>query len=368
MASRGETTADMKRKIIQIPLVFCQVSQSDVHVCNALGTRKVVRRALLRACELLEPEYMLKGQAIKHLSMNAMLLEVLQSVNAIEILTRILDERSSGPLSTTCYSLCRLNKRRQAQAGIIPLLMRVIESSSPELPDVAMYIKLLTDPYFQVSSRVYSGMALEEIARAEDKLCLISAKADSFENLLDPFLKICRYSTPIAFGIAKAQVFRCVSEKLGNSKAVVKLNLLYILRAVCDVHQNRALLVEFYGIHEAVAALLRRDGEPSLRVPKSSTAPKRRATRRPASDTSDIGTPSPPPSTGSMDNPRVASAGTGLAVGTTRGLSPRLHVGDIPRQSSVGTGRRRAATKKNDSPSLFSGLVVTRSCYQCSDL
>jgi hypothetical protein len=44
MASRGEAAADMKRKIIQILLVFCQVSQSDVHVRNALGTRKVVRR------------------------------------------------------------------------------------------------------------------------------------------------------------------------------------------------------------------------------------------------------------------------------------------------------------------------------------
>ena len=126
-------------------------------------------------------------KAIKHLSMNAMLLEVLQNANAIEILTRILDEQSSGPHSTemsnhvfqTCYNLCRLNKGRQeeaAQAGIIPLLMRVIESSSPlrqfALPilcdlasagkscrmllrqhdGLAMYIKLLTDPYFQVSA------------------------------------------------------------------------------------------------------------------------------------------------------------------------------------------------------------------------
>jgi hypothetical protein len=35
-------------------------------------------------------------KAIKHLSMNAMLLEVLQNANAIEILTRILGEQSSG--------------------------------------------------------------------------------------------------------------------------------------------------------------------------------------------------------------------------------------------------------------------------------
>ena len=126
-------------------------------------------------------------KAIKHLSMNAMLLEVLQNANAIEILTRILDEQSSGPHSTemsnhifqTCYNLCRLNKSRQeeaAQAGIIPSLKRVIESSSPlkqfALPilcdlasagkscrillwqhdGLAMYLRLLDDPYFQVSA------------------------------------------------------------------------------------------------------------------------------------------------------------------------------------------------------------------------
>ena len=88
-------------------------------------------------------------------------------------------QEMSNHVFQTCYNLCRLNKGRQeeaAQAGIIPLLMRVIESSSPlrqfALPilcdlasagkscrmllrqhdGLAMYIKLLTDPYFQVSA------------------------------------------------------------------------------------------------------------------------------------------------------------------------------------------------------------------------
>lgn len=47
MSSQGEVAADMNHKIIQILLVFCQVSQSDIHVRNALGTRKVVRRELM---------------------------------------------------------------------------------------------------------------------------------------------------------------------------------------------------------------------------------------------------------------------------------------------------------------------------------
>ena len=47
MASQGEMAGEMNRKIVQIILVFCQVSQSDIHVRNALGTRKVVRRTLV---------------------------------------------------------------------------------------------------------------------------------------------------------------------------------------------------------------------------------------------------------------------------------------------------------------------------------
>jgi hypothetical protein len=44
MATRGSPSVEMKMKIIQILLVFSQVSQSDIHVRNALGTRKVIRR------------------------------------------------------------------------------------------------------------------------------------------------------------------------------------------------------------------------------------------------------------------------------------------------------------------------------------
>jgi hypothetical protein len=58
---------------------------------------------LLRACELLEPECLVQMlKAVKHLSMNATLLDVLQNANALEILIRILDEQSTGPHSAVC--------------------------------------------------------------------------------------------------------------------------------------------------------------------------------------------------------------------------------------------------------------------------
>lgn len=315
MANRGTPSTDMKMKIIQILLVFSQVSQSDIHVRNALGTRKVVRR-LLRACELLEPECLvLMLKAVKHLSMNSTLLDVLQNANAIEILVRILDEQSSGPHSTemsnhifqTCFNLCRLNKSRQeeaAQAGIIPCLKRVIETSSPlkqfALPilcDLAsagkscrtylwqqdgptMYLKLLEDPYFQVSAleSILSWLQ-DETARVEDELmkpesinsllqCFVSAKANSFENLLDPFLKMTRLSTPITIAMTKSSAFfkRIIDRLAHNTKAVVRLNLLRILRTVCEVHPNRAVLVERYGLLGIVENLSQSGGDGAVLV------------------------------------------------------------------------------------------------------
>lgn len=123
MSTQTDVAADMNKKIIQILLVFCQVSQSDIHVRNALGTRKVVRRkytfvlgrvwlnivrlGLLRACELLQPEYLVQMlKAVKHLSMSPNLLNVLQNANAIEILVKILDEQSSGPYGTVRVTKC----------------------------------------------------------------------------------------------------------------------------------------------------------------------------------------------------------------------------------------------------------------------
>lgn len=315
MANRSTSSTDMKMKIIQILLVFSQVSQSDIHVRSALGTRKVVRR-LLRACELLEPECLVMMlKAVKHLSMSSTLLDVLQNANAIEVLVRILEEQGSGPHSAeisnhvfqTCYNLCRLNKSRQeeaSQAGIIPCLQRVIETSSPlkqfALPilcdlasagkscrtvlwqhdGLSMYLKLLGDPYFQVSAleSILSWLS-DEPARIEDELvkpdatdallqCFVSAKANSFENLLDPFLKLIRISNPIGLAMSKSPTFfqRIIDRLAHNTKAVVRLNLLRIVRVVCEAHPNRTMLVEKYGLLGIVESLSQTGGDGAVLV------------------------------------------------------------------------------------------------------
>jgi hypothetical protein len=144
--------------------------------------------------------------------------------------------------------------------------------------------------------------------------CFVNAKANSFENLLDPFLKICRMSSSVVMAIAKSSpFFRKLVDRLSHSKAVVRLNLLRILRAVCDVTPDRAALVERYGFYDIVTRLSQKDGAVLVRelardiIPvllagspnnanKESTslvqsgnggiAPRKRTSRRTASETS----------------------------------------------------------------------------------
>lgn len=185
----------------------------------------------------------------------------------------------------------------------------------------------------------------DETARVEDILvqpepthallnAFVTAKANSFENLLDPFLKICRISTTVMICVAKSEFFHRIIDRLTHSKAVVRLNLLRILRTVCDVHPDRANLVERYGIYDIVEKLSRQDGAVLVRelareivpvvappqglkassTPKSSVAPKRRghSVRRTASD---VGLASP--------------------VTTVRKVRPsRQKLGEIPWQTS----------------------------------
>ena len=117
------------------------------------------------------------------------------------------------------------------------------------------------------------GRLHDETARVEDELiksesiealvrCFVNSKANSFENLLEPILKITRLSTPVTLGIAKLpSFFKRIIDRLGHhTKALVRRNLLRVLKAVCDVHPNRALLVERYGLLGVVERLSKSDG------------------------------------------------------------------------------------------------------------
>lgn len=194
--------------------------------------------------------------------------------------------------------------------------------------------------------------------------CFVTAKANSFENLLDAFLKLTRLSTPITIAMTKSSAFfkRIIDRLANNSKAVVRLNLLKILRTVCEVHPNRAMLVEKYGLLGVVESLSQGGGDgavlvrelareivPSLKPglkpvlrskgsngsggmdsPKSGNsmiAPKKMM-RRTASETS-----ASPLGTGSSGGSTARYGGVEKTKRTSR-----QRLGDIPWQSAAGTG------------------------------
>jgi len=137
-----------------------------------------------------------------------------------------------------------------------------------------MYLKLLDDPYFQVSAlEAIVSWLHDETARVEDELvkpesvealvqCFVNSKANSFENLLEPILKMVRLSTPVALAMAKLpSFFKRIIDRLGHhNKALVRRNLLRVIKTVCDAHPNRAMLVERYGLLSVVEQLSKSDG------------------------------------------------------------------------------------------------------------
>jgi hypothetical protein len=88
----------------------------------------------------------------------------------------------------------------------------------------------------------------------------VYAKANSFENLLEPFLKVCRLSSLVVSAIPSTHsFFHKLSERLDHSKAVVRLNLLRLLRIICETSAERAQIVERYGFVRTVRRLREKD-------------------------------------------------------------------------------------------------------------
>lgn len=260
---------------------------------------------------------------VKNLSMLSTTLDALHNSNAIDVLTELLRSNFeevhfreiSNQVLNTIYNLCRLNKSRQEDAalnGIIPVLQRIIkterplkEFAYPILCDMAhsgkvgvrrelwrnkglpFYISLLADPYWQVTALdaifvwfVNLPKAMcptddcrlqEETARVEDALldgsftrgilkCFTTSKANAFENLLEPLQKLLRLSPPVALSLAHPDLFSRILQKLNSSKAVVRLNLLRIIRSICDASDDQGAVIRRYGLVETIQRLAELDG------------------------------------------------------------------------------------------------------------
>ncbi|KAI9801335.1 MAG: hypothetical protein M1825_003313 [Sarcosagium campestre] len=299
----GEVAELFEGRIVNIFFLF---SQAENHVKELVADRMVLK-SVLKDLKRMSPQHqvtMLKF--IKNLSMLSTTLDSLQNSNAIDVLTDLLSSSMKEPhfreisnqVLNTMYNLCRLSKTRQEDAalnGIIPLLQRIVKTERPlkefALPilcDMAhsgkvgrkilwqnkglqFYTSLLSDPYWQVTALDAIFVWLqEETAKVEDHLlkggftdsivkCFTTSKANAFENLLEPLQKLIRLSPLIAQSLGRPDLFSRILQKLRHNKAVIRLNLLRIVRSICDASPEQGGLLQKNGLFEAVQRLAEHD-------------------------------------------------------------------------------------------------------------
>ncbi len=90
----------------------------------------------------------------------------------------------------------------------------------------------------------------EETAKVESHLleaqftdaivsCFNTAKINAFDsNLLEPLLKVLRLSPSVSASLAKPEMYTGIAQKLGHKKAVVRLNLLRLVRNILDTGET----------------------------------------------------------------------------------------------------------------------------------
>lgn len=111
----------------------------------------------------------------------------------------------------------------------------------------------------------------EETARVEEHLldgsftqaiirCFTTSKANAFENLLEPLQKLLRLSPPVASSLAHPDLFSRILQKLQSNKAVVRLNLLRIIRSICDASEEQGSLLTPHGLTDTIQRLAEVDG------------------------------------------------------------------------------------------------------------
>lgn len=89
--------------------------------------------------------------------------------------------------------------------------------------------------------------------------CFITAKANAFENLLEPLQKLLRLCPPIAQSLGQPEFFKRILQKLGSNKALTRLNLLRIVQSVCDASEEQGALINQYGLYETIQRLAETD-------------------------------------------------------------------------------------------------------------
>lgn len=90
--------------------------------------------------------------------------------------------------------------------------------------------------------------------------CFNAPKVGAFDyNLLEPLQKLLRLSSPVAAALARPDMFTGILQKLNHKKAVVRLNLLRIVRSICDPSDEVSDNIGSRGLFDAIHNLAESD-------------------------------------------------------------------------------------------------------------
>lgn len=113
----------------------------------------------------------------------------------------------------------------------------------------------------KVEKHLLDGSFTEAIVK-----CFNTPKATAFDaNLLEPLQKLLRLSPPVASSLARHDMFTAILQKLMNKKAIVRVNLLRIVRSICEpTDELPATTIRKHGMFETIQQLA--DSDPAILV------------------------------------------------------------------------------------------------------
>ncbi|TPX10773.1 uncharacterized protein E0L32_008342 [Thyridium curvatum] len=396
--------------------IFYLFSQAENYVKEVVAERQVLKTVLKDLRRMSAPHQITMLKFIKNLSMLSTTLETLHSADAIDFLIDVLSysmkkghqhfREISNQVLNTMFNLCRLSKERQEYAavnGIIPLLLKIMQTDRPPkefalpiLCDMAhsgskgrrylwqnkgldFYISLLPDQYWQVTALDAIHVWLqEETAKVENHLmggkftaaivsCFNTSKANAFDpNLLEPLLKVLRLSPSIAASLGKAEMYAGIAQKLSHKKAVVRLNLLRLVRNVMDAceadgsapsatngRQLRTLFEFIHALAEKDSAVLVRNLASELvkshivtgsdAISLSAASSSNANTSRPRSNPRRNTSYTPPALHSSISAPMTPTSHGGHHHRALQAAAPLIEVASTPKRSAVTLAHERDA-------------------------
>jgi hypothetical protein len=106
----------------------------------------------------------------------------------------------------------------------------------PESPlgdELTCFVRRLQEETAKVEEHLINGKFTEAILA-----CFNTHKLNAFDsNLLEPLLKLLRLSPSLSASLAKPEMYSGIEQKLGHKKAVVRLNLLRLVRNILEARE-----------------------------------------------------------------------------------------------------------------------------------